>query len=242
MKIINKIKQKATDNMNQPPVTSAFLGDSVTQGCFEVYVKKDGNVETIFDKECAYHHYLAKILALLYPTVPVNIINAGISGDNAPHGLKRLQTDVLSHNPDMTVVCFGLNDSAAGKENIGKYTAALRDIFKTIQEHNLEVIFMTPNMMNIGVSDHVTDERIKAIARNTMKTQLDGTLDLYVEEAKKVCEASQVKVCDCYEKWKTLYRNGVDITELLANKINHPLREMNWLSAISLVETMMEEE
>jgi hypothetical protein len=34
-------------------------------------------------------------------------------------------------------------------------------------------------------------------------------------------------------------QNGVDTTELLSNKINHPIREMNWLFAYSLVEEMM---
>ena len=40
-------------------------------------------------------------------------------------------------------------------------------------------------------------------------------------------------------KWKTLYENGVNITELLSNKINHPNHEMNWVFAYSLVEEIM---
>ena len=37
-----------------------------------------------------------------------------------------------------------------------------------------------------------------------------------------------------------MYECGVDVTELLSNKINHPTREMNWLFAYSLVETMFD--
>ena len=59
---------------------------------------------------------------------------------------------------------------------------------------------------------------------------------------KKLCEKENIAVCDCYAKWKKLYDGGVDITELLANKINHPTREMNWLFAYSLVETMLTED
>ena len=33
---------------------------------------------------------------------------------------------------------------------------------------------------------------------------------------------------------------GVNVTELLANKINHPTREFHYLFAISLLETMFE--
>ena len=61
-----------------------------------------------------------------------------------------------------------------------------------------------------------------------------------MEAAKQVCEKNHVRICDCYAKWKRLYENGVDITELLANKINHPTREMNWLFATSLLDTMMQ--
>ena len=37
------------------------------------------------------------MFALLYPGVPVQFINAGISGDNAPSGLQRLERDVLAY-------------------------------------------------------------------------------------------------------------------------------------------------
>ena len=46
-------------------------------------------------------------------------------------------------------------------------------------------------------------------------------------------------MCDCYAKWKLLSQNGVDTTALLANGINHPSREMAWMFAYSLLETMM---
>jgi hypothetical protein len=64
-------------------------------------------------------------------------------------------------------------------------------------------------------------------------------MDAYMEAAKAICSKMQIPVCDCYAKWKLLYENGVNITELLSNKINHPTREMNWLFAVDLVETIM---
>ena len=51
--------------------------------------------------------------------------------------------------------------------------------------------------------------------------------------------SSTAAVCDCYAKWKLLSQNGVDTTALLANGINHPSREMAWMFAYSLLETMM---
>ncbi len=240
MKIIQKISAKAKDNKNCPAVTIAFLGDSVTQGCFEVYMKLENNVETIFDKNYAYHNYIAKIFAVLYPSVPVNIINAGISGDNAPHALERLEKDVLSKNPDLVVVCFGLNDCGGEKEGLTQYTTALNGIFKAIKEKNTEIIFMTPNMMNTTISPHIHNKDIISIAHQCMQRQNTGVLDMYIDAAKEVCAQNDVPVCDCYAKWKKLEQSGANITELLSNKINHPTRDMNWLFAYSLVEKMFE--
>ena len=42
------------------------------------------------------------------------------------------------------------------------------------------------------------------------------------------------------DEWKLMQEKGVDVTELLSNKLNHPTREMNWFTAYKLVETMFE--
>lgn len=239
MKVMNLIRNKAVDNENCRGVTIAFLGDSVTQGCFEVYSKKDGTVGTIFEREYTYHNNLSKIMGKLYPTVPVNIINAGINGDSAPHGLERLESDVLRHNPDLVVVCYGLNDVHEGKEKIYKFEEALRGILTKLKEKGVETIFMTPNMMNTDISIHIQEDHIRNIAAITADLQNGGCMDAYIDAARAVCKDLEITVCDCYAKWKKLYENGADITELLSNKINHPTREMNWLFAVSLLETMM---
>lgn len=239
MKIVEKFKEKAANSRSIRPITIAFLGDSVTQGCFECYLINENSLTTVFDKNSAYHNYIAKILSVLYPEVPVNIINAGISGDSAPQGLSRLDRDVLSYDPDLVVVCFGLNDSSKGLDSINLYTEALDSIFKILKDEGKEVIFMTPNMMNTSISPHLKEEHLINVAKRIRKTQVDGVLDKYIEEAKNICRKYDVVVCDCYKKWKKLSECGVDITEMLANKINHPTRELNWMFAYSLVETML---
>ena len=37
MTLVEKIKQKQADIYSSRPITLAFLGDSVTLGCFEIY-------------------------------------------------------------------------------------------------------------------------------------------------------------------------------------------------------------
>ncbi len=241
MEIMRKIAAKAQDLYGLPVPAIAFLGDSVTQGCFEVFLQ-EGNCQTVFEQEHAYSTYVSEILKTLFPGAPVCIINAGISGDNAANGANRLERDVLRFRPDLTVVCFGLNDCGRGLEYAEEYGQSLRHIFRKLLESGSEVIYMTPNMMNTCVDrDHIKEPLLLRIAEYSMKTQLEGVLDAYIGEGKRAAEEYGVPVCDVYEKWKTLYHCGADVTGLLANHINHPSRKMNWLFAWSLAETMLGE-
>ena len=239
MHIVEKMSIKEHDNLNHGGVTIAFLGDSVTQGCFEIYKKSNGGLETVYDQQNSYEAGVWRILSTLYPSCAVNIINAGINGDTAAGGLNRLERDVLRHDPDLCIVCYGLNDCSPLEGGIERYTLSLRSIFKKIRESGSEIIFMTPNMMNTYVSPHITDPDFIDIAARVAEKQNSGLFDSYIESARKLCRELNIKVCDCYAIWKKLYGNGVDTTELLSNKINHPTREMNKLFSYELVRSMM---
>lgn len=238
MDIIKKLADRRKYNDQFPAVTLAFLGDSVTQGCFETYRTREDLIDTVYDQENAYHHKLAKLLGTLYPNVPINLINAGISGDNAGNAQSRVQRDVIAHHPDLTVVCFGLNDSAMKTRTVEDYLQALGSIFDQLETCGTEIIFMTPCMMNTRVA-YGMDPLLENIAKNTAQIQNSGILDTYIEAAKSLCAKRNITVCDCYAKWKRLDACGVDITNLFSNKINHPTPDMHWLFAISLLETML---
>ena len=68
MLIVEKMSLKEKDNFNNGGVTIAFLGDSVTQGCFEIYKKSNGAIETVFDQQNSYEAGVWKILSMLYPS------------------------------------------------------------------------------------------------------------------------------------------------------------------------------
>ena len=238
MNITKKLAACQANYMGTQKPVIAFLGDSVTQGCFEIFKPTVGNVDTIFEQENAYHRYLSKILGILYPKVPVTIVNAGLSGDNVEHGLERLERDVLRFNPDLTVVCFGLNDCTRGDEGHQVFYDSLVGIFTKLKENGSEVIFLTPNMLNTKVSPHTNPDYISSAAMSAQRNT-DRLLDKHMEVARKAAADCDVRVCDVYAKWKLMEANGVDTTELLSNHINHPIRELNWLFAYSLVEEMM---
>ena len=236
MQIIKKIAAKTENPRGNPIPTIAFIGDSVTQGCFEIFINAQGSFSTVYDRDHAYHTYITKIFSLLYPNVPINIINAGDDGGGAPAGLLRLERDVLCHHPDLTVVSFGLNDV---HHDIQSYTEALEGIFLRLKEAGSEVIYMTENMMNTEMSVHLAkDERTQTTAQKTMQLQNDGVLKEFFERGKEVARRCGVTVCDVHTLWETMAQNGVSTTDLLSNNINHPIREMNWLFAMELVKTM----
>lgn len=238
MKIIDKIEHKSKNLLKGDIPTIVFLGDSVTQGCFEIYLNQEKKIQTVFDGEHAYHRYLSKIFSVLYPNTPINIINAGISGDDIQRCYERLEKDVLKYSPDLVVVSTGLNDVTGFEEWLPEYKKFLGKIYDKVQKAGSELIYLTENMMNTYVK-YDMNEAFKETAQLTMGLQNSGLLEKFFEAAKEVSKEYNVPVCDVHSKWCILAKHGVDTTALLANDINHPIREMNWLFAYSLVEIMM---
>ncbi len=238
MEIVNKIKEKQNDLYSRKPITIAFLGDSVTQGCFECFEPIPGTIDTVFEMENSYCEIVKRMLNKLYPTVSFTIVNAGISGGSVWTGLNRIDRDVLSFNPDLVVVCFGLNDSGDGLNGIDNYKRHLNNIFKKINSSGAECIFMTPNTMNFIVSPKLKSDFFKDLATDFMRRMNDGVMDEYVKASIEVANDNNVEVCDCYKVWKQMEQSGVNTTELLANKLNHPIKEMHYLFAYELVKSM----
>ena len=239
MRVAQLLKKKQENLIDNQPITIAFLGDSVTQGCFECYLDTPTTIQTVFDYGSAYSTRLKQILNLLYPSVQINIINSGISGDSAPVGYTRLERDILSYHPDLVVVSYGLNDSGNGIEGLETYKTALRNIFRELKDRDVETIFLTQNCMNTMVSPHLHGDLFLQTAEKTSKTQNDGILREYFNEAKILCEEYGVSVCDLYPVWEKMEQLGVNVTELLANKLNHPIREFHYYMAIKLIETII---
>ena len=66
-------------------------------------------------------------------------------------------------------------------------------------------------------------------------------MDRYIASAVALAKECGVPVCDCYAKWKELSKTE-DVTELLANRINHPSKEMHELFAQSLFEIIFSDD
>ena len=227
MKIRDKINLDYWGLIENGPINIVVFGDSVTHGSV---AQGEINYETV------YWNRLRKKILDVRNYVPVNVINAGIGGITASMSLARMDKQVLSHNPDLIIVCFGLNDVNAALET---YLNSMREIFEKSLASGADVIFMTPNSFNTYVADD-TPEQHREYAKVTAEMQNNGKFDKYIYSAVDLARELGVTVCDCYSAWKELAKTE-DVTMLLANRINHPTKEMHELFAKMLFDTIFEE-
>lgn len=227
MKIREKILLDREGLEKYGPINIAIFGDSISHGAIDGYN----------DYENVYWNVLKKKLNQFRDYMPVNMINVSVGGAMASTALGRLESQALSHLPDLVIVCFGLNDV---NEALDVYLDALKEIFEKSLAAGSEVVFMTPNMLNTRVAED-THPELRQYAAITADYQNSGRMDTFIYSAMALAQRMGVCVCDCYSKWKELAKTQ-DVTMLLANRINHPTPEMHKLFADSLYEVLIGEE
>ena len=241
-KFLEKAIAKNKDVHNKPAPVMVCLGDSVTQGCFELYNPTPTTIETSFEQQYAYSQLLKNAFNLLYPRANAAIINSGHSGGTAKQGLERLERDVFCFNPDLVIVAFALNDSGGGLDGLPTFKDSLKGIFEACHARGIDCMYVTPNMMNTYTSGKIADPVSRRLAENFADRQKqDGLLDIYVEGAREVARECGVGICDVYGAWKRLAQCGVDTTDLLSNYLNHPIRPLQQLIANKILEELFSE-
>jgi len=123
----------------------AFVGNSITeQGYYESYV---------------WLYYM-----LHFPGRRIVILNRGIGGDRAEEIYKRFDDDVLSADPDVIVLTFGMNDSGyweylkGNPDSVARvHVADSRHYFDLIQERLKKL----PNVKKVIILGSPFDETVK---------------------------------------------------------------------------------
>ena len=156
MRIKEKINLEYEGLVEHGPINIVAFGDSVTHGALGT---GEINYETV------YWNRLKQKINNVRNYIPVNVINAGIGGITANASIGRMEKQVFAHNPDLIIVCFGLNDVNGPLE---RYINALTKIFERCNQDDVETIFMTPNMLNTYVDPRTLPEAAH-IARRTME-------------------------------------------------------------------------
>ncbi len=230
MNFVQQLREATYPNTGSPVI--AFLGDSVTHGAFELV--DHGSYNCNFDHDAVYHARLRRMLLEVNPWLPVNVINAGVAGDNAIMGAARVDRDIIAHRPDICVVNFCLNDLS---ETVEEYIAAMRGIFEKLQAAGIRAILLTPSMLNTYVHPDL-DPMYREYAAQTAEWHKNGYMDTYVDAARVLAREMEIPVADAYARWKAMEAEGADITACLSNRINHPTREMHALFAEALFEVL----
>jgi lysophospholipase L1-like esterase len=217
-----RVAEKSADR-SAAPVLIVALGDSVTQGCMEL-----GR----YDFEGVYHAQLKRLLERRWPETTFSVINAGVWGESSPQALSRLDRDVIRHQPDLTLVAFGLNDACElGRERIGEFEHSItRIIQRTRGETSSDVLLMTPPMMTTRDNDRVHAEH-RQFVETIVKAQTSGVLRDFAQKLREIGQALRVPVADVHAEWEAMAARGVDTSTLLANGLNHPNAEMHHLAA-----------
>lgn len=226
MHIQEKLMLDRAGLLQHGPCNIVIFGDSISHGAFNGYV----------DQQSVYWNLLKQKLHAVRDYMPINMICAAVGGATAGELLPGLEERVLSHKPDLVIVCFGLNDINGTLED---FTGALQQIFQKCLAAGCDVVFMTPNMLNTYVAED-TPVQHKPYAEKTAQMQNSGRMDQYIYAAVELAERMGVPVCDCYSKWKELSKTQ-DTTLLLSNRVNHPIEEMHNLFADALFDWIMQE-
>lgn len=80
-------------------------------------------------------------LLQLFPGRDIDVINAGVNGQEVPDMLARLDRDVLAHKPDLIIWQFGSNGLLRGRR-LSEMEAAARIGIERIKASGAEVILM----------------------------------------------------------------------------------------------------
>ncbi|WP_018751944.1 SGNH/GDSL hydrolase family protein [Paenibacillus sanguinis] len=230
----NGLDEKGLERRN--PVIVA-LGDSVTAGHFEWTIDPaelfkgagEGATEDstapphlsgpleVTDAREVYHERFRLKLIDKYEETSVSVLNAGIAGDDLLGMERRLTRDVINCQPDLVLINGSLNWSA--DLSLTVFEETLQRIVKRIQaETDADIILMTPN------------------AEGPSPFNPDGsTLPERVEIVRRVAAEEGTCLCDTYAVWTEFLAMGHDVTQMLANKINHPSIAGHEVYAIELM-------
>ena len=109
----------------------------------------------------------------------IEVINAGVGGNMTSHGKARFQKDVLDKNPDVVLLCFGMNDQACSLPSgqswtsIETYRIDMSYFITELQKIGCDVILITPNPVCDETGYYVPP------AEGTYTYNYEGSLDKF---------------------------------------------------------------
>ncbi len=151
----------------------------------------------------AYPHLLHVKLKECYPLSVINVIVTAIGGEDSVQGAQRFDRAVLTLQPDVVTIDYGLND-----RHLPMATAkqAWMDMVKKCKSRGIKVILLTPSP---DLTAQILDDA--------------DSLALEAKQIREIANQEGVGLVDVYARFQELALSGTDLKPYMAQS-NHPNR------------------
>ncbi len=167
--------------------TIVCFGDSITAG----YAVRRG-----------FPSFLLESLRQRFPDSKIEMINSGISGDTSQDGLSRLDWAVLSYEPDLVTINFGINDCVLGLSR---------------EEFEMNLVEMV-RRIRAG-----PDSEILLLSSQPLESPpYDQRVLDYYQTVETVAKEMNVGFVDVYGAWMKRVRAGMPLDSLILPGLDHP--------------------
>ena len=167
--------------------TIVCFGDSITAG----YAVRRG-----------FPSFLLESLRQRFPDSKIEMINSGISGDTSQDGLGRLDWAVLSYEPDLVTINFGINDCVLGLSR---------------EEFEMNLVEMV-RRIRAG-----PDSEILLLSSQPLESPpYDQRVLDYYQTVERVAKEMNVGFVDVYGAWMKRVQAGMPLDSLILPGLDHP--------------------
>jgi acyl-CoA thioesterase I len=171
-------------------------------------------VDPLMEIETAYPMVWRRKLVRKFPYRGINVIVTAVGGENSPSGAERFERDVLTLNPSIITIDYGVNDRGCG---LKEAEAAWRQMIEQSLERKIKVLLLTPTF--------------------DVRPEKEGTLDDHVHQISDLASEYEVGLVDSYHVFTRYIESGGHVNEIMSvahhpNDLGHELvaRElMRWI-------------
>lgn len=167
--------------------TVVCFGDSITAG----YAVRRG-----------FPSFWLEALRQKFPDSRIEMINSGISGDTSQDGLARLDWAVLSYEPDLVTINFGINDCVLG---LG------------LEEFELNFVQMV-HRIRAGPNSEI----LLLSSQPLETTPYDRLVLDYYQAVERVAKEMDVGFVDVYGAWMGRVHAGTSLGSFILPGLDHP--------------------
>ncbi|MDQ1312005.1 MAG: SGNH/GDSL hydrolase family protein [Methanothrix sp.] len=167
--------------------TIVCFGDSITAG----YAVRRG-----------FPSFLLESLRQRFPDSKIEMINSGICGDTSQDGLGRLDWAVLSYEPDLVTINFGINDCV---------------LVLSLEEFEMNLVEMV-RRIRAG-----PDSEILLLSSQPLESPpYDQRVLDYYQTVERVAKEMNVGFVDVYGAWMKRVQAGMPLDSLILPGLDHP--------------------